>query len=94
MPCCWMIPETRALETLHLAPRTWMRICCPSQTDLGTVRLPKGELPEVKQVYRSRGESRPECCFGGHDLNGNPLQYSCLENSMDREAWGRRVGHY
>ena len=21
------------------------------------------------------------------DGNGNPLQYSCLENSMDREAW-------
>ena len=21
------------------------------------------------------------------DRNGNPLQYSCLENSMDREAW-------
>ena len=21
------------------------------------------------------------------DENGNPLQYSCLENSMDREAW-------
>ena len=31
--------------------------------------------------------------------NNNPLQYSCLENSMDREAWwaavhwGRRVGY-
>ena len=31
--------------------------------------------------------------------NGNPLQYSCLENPMDREAWQatvngvRRVGH-
>ena len=29
--------------------------------------------------------------------NGNPLQYSCLGNSMDREAWwatwGRRVWH-
>ena len=31
--------------------------------------------------------------------NGNPLQYSCLENSMDREAWRvqsmglQRVGH-
>ena len=25
---------------------------------------------------------------GGH---GNPLQYSCLENSMDREAWGSIV---
>ena len=23
-------------------------------------------------------------CGGG---NGNPLQYSCLENSMDRKAW-------
>ena len=26
---------------------------------------------------------------GGH---GNPLQYSCLENSMDRGAW-RATGH-
>ena len=24
------------------------------------------------------------CPGGGH---GNPLQYSCLENAMDREAW-------
>ena len=24
--------------------------------------------------------------------NGNPLQYSCLENSMDREAWQATVG--
>ena len=26
---------------------------------------------------------------GGH---GNPLQYSCLENPMDREAW-RAIAH-
>ena len=31
--------------------------------------------------------------------NGNPLQYSCLENSMDREAWkaksmeSQKLGH-
>jgi len=25
---------------------------------------------------------------GGH---GNPLQYSCLENAMDREAWQATV---
>ena len=24
--------------------------------------------------------------------NGSPLQYSCLENSMDREAWQATVG--
>ena len=23
--------------------------------------------------------------------NGNPLQYSCLENSIDREAWRATV---
>ena len=23
--------------------------------------------------------------------NGNPLQYSCLENSMDRDAWQATV---
>ena len=25
------------------------------------------------------------------DGNGNPLQYSCLENSMDRETWQATV---
>ena len=37
------------------------------------------------------------CLGGGH---GNPLQYSCLENLMDRGAWqatqsmgSQRVGH-
>ena len=27
------------------------------------------------------------CPGGGH---GNPLQYSCLENPMDRGAWGHK----
>ena len=26
--------------------------------------------------------------------NGNPLQYSCLENPMDREAWELSMGNY
>ena len=25
------------------------------------------------------------------EVNGNPLQYSCLENPMDREAWQATV---
>ena len=31
-------------------------------------------------------------CPGGE--NGNPLQYSCLENPMDREAWKAIVHGY
>ena len=35
-----------------------------------------GELDSVPGLGRSPGEG-----------NGNPLQYSCLKNSMDRGAW-------
>ena len=39
-----------------------------------------GDLDSIPGLRRS-----PE---GGH---GNPLQYSCLENSMDRAAWQATV---
>jgi len=35
-----------------------------------------GDLSLIPESGRSPGER-----------NGNPLQYSCLENSMDRGAW-------
>ena len=35
-----------------------------------------GDLGSVPGLGRSPGEE-----------NGNPLQYSCLENPMDRETW-------
>ena len=39
-----------------------------------------GELGSITRSGRSPGEG-----------NGNPLQYSCLENSMDRRAWQATV---
>ena len=42
-----------------------------------------GDIKDAGSIPRS-GRS-PE---GGH---GNPLQYSCLENSMDRGAWRATV---
>ena len=47
-----------------------------------------GDLGSIPGSGRSPGEG-----------NGNPLQYSCLENPMDRGAWWatvhglQRVGH-
>ena len=46
-----------------------------------------GDLGSIPGSGRSPGEG-----------NGNPLQYSCLENPMDRGAWlqsieSQRVGH-
>ena len=42
--------------------------------------LRAGHLGLIPGLGRSPGEG-----------NGNPLQYSCLENSMDRGAWWPRV---
>ena len=39
-----------------------------------------GDLGSIRGLERSPGER-----------NGNPLQYSCLENSMDRGAWWATV---
>ena len=41
---------------------------------------PVGDLSSIPESGRSSG--------GGH---GNPLQYSCLEDSMDRGAWQAAV---
>ena len=47
-----------------------------------------GDPGLIPRTQRSPGEG-----------NGNPLQYSCLENPMDRGAWwtavhgSQRVGH-
>ena len=38
--------------------------------------LPAGELSLIPGSGRSPGEG-----------NGNPLQYACLENPIDREVW-------
>ena len=39
-----------------------------------------GDPGSIPRLGRSRGQG-----------NGNPLQYSCLENPMDREAWWATV---
>jgi len=56
--------------------------------------LPGGS--EVKNPPANAGDARGMCSipvlgrsFGGG--NGNPLQYSCLGNSMDRGAWWATV---
>ena len=48
----------------------------PSGSDGKESTCNVGDLGSILWLERSLGEG-----------NGNPLQYSCLENPMDREAW-------
>ena len=50
----------------------------------------------VKNLPANAGDTRDAGCISGLGRfpgvgNGNPLQYSCLENSMDRGAWQAAV---
>ena len=50
----------------------------------------------VKNVHAREGDSRDGGSIPGSGRspgvgNGNPLQYSCLENLMDRGAWRAAV---
>ena len=53
------------------------------------VALVVNNLPaNVGDVMRHEIPGSGRVCAGGH---GNPLQYSCLENPMDRGAWRATV---
>ena len=58
----------------------WILYCWATRE--AVVQLVKNLLGKVRDVGSTLGSGRAP--WGG---NGNLLQYSCLENSMDRGAW-------
>ena len=51
-----------------------------------------GDLNESSFIGEVEGEKQTGVDWGGKwRRKRNPLQYSCLENSMDREAWWAAV---
>ena len=52
----------------------------PGGSEVKASACNEGDLGSIPGLGRSPGEG-----------NGNPLQYSCLENPMDREAWWATV---
>ena len=53
----------------------------------------KEDIAEVKNLPANAGDARDTGLILGLGRspgggNGNPPQYSCLENHMDRRAWG------
>ena len=84
-------------STQRLAPPGRMRHCFPRVSMLGPPACPHlsgGTV--VKNPPANAGDARdagliPESGRSPEVGNGNPLQYSCLEKSMDRGAWWATV---
>ena len=66
------------------------------QTFPGLIVSPMREITLKRKMYEIKTTGKPvtgwqtiASCLG--EGNGNPLQYSCLENPMDRGAWKAAV---
>ena len=80
----------------HSLPSRWEILlqCSIIVTGLCSMYYPGGAV--VKNPPASAGDLRDGCSIPGSGRfsgvgNGIPLQYSCLENLMDREAWWATV---
>ena len=66
----------------------------PGSSD-GKSACNSGDLGSIPGLGRFSGEGNGRCCYceveGEGEGNGYPLQYSCLENSVDRGAWQATV---
>ena len=83
----------------------WQRICVVPKADIGIMALGIMLIHPMITVYLQLSSLRGKasaCNAGDPGLipglgrspgegNGNPLQYSCLENPMDRGAWQATV---
>ena len=56
-----------------------------------TYDFPGGSDGEASAYNAGDPGSIPGSGISSGGRNGNPLQYSCLENSMDRGAWWATV---
>ena len=60
-------------------------------SNLGTTLISDWNFPGGSDGKESHAGSIPESGRSPGEGNGNPLQYSCLENSMDRGVWRATV---
>ena len=70
-------PFINNIEILGIVAFFW---CSPGGSEVKASACSAGDPGLIPESGRSPGEG-----------NGNPLQYSCLEKPMDREAWWATV---
>ena len=81
--------HARIQESSHSQPWTSVSALLPMRTCRRVATASHGPQLFVNQVFfrALTGNSSPGSGRSPGGGNSNPLQYSCLENPMDREAW-------
>ena len=82
----WRIPWTEAPDGLQFMGSQTAGHNWTTNTRISQVALVVKNLPASAGDIRDTG-SIPELGRSPEGGHGNPLQYSCLENPMDRGAW-------
>ena len=72
--------SSKSLFKCHFNYEHLIQICFPGGSEVKAYARNAGDLGSIPGLGRSPGEG-----------NGNLLQYSCLENPMDGEAWWATV---
>ena len=70
-------------------------MCIPLRSDRECLRFEK-EYPDILTSIANEGDLRDPGWIPGWEISpggghGNPFEYSCLENPMDRGAWWAAV---
>ena len=74
-----------------LGASIFFSICCLPPSSRETVGFPGGSEVKVPASNAGNLGSIPGSGRSPREGNGNPLQYSCLENPMDGGAWWATV---
>ena len=83
-PCYWSLPWTPVRGCSRSAACNGHNLTLVEADDRG---FPCGSLGEESACNSGDPDLIPGLGRFPGEGNGNPLQYSCLENAMDRGAW-------
>ena len=92
--CIEPSPENSLNLLLHIEVETYNKEKPEFQSLFLSLGFPDGTMvknPPTNAGDTRNGDSIPGSGRSPGEGNGNPLQYSCLENSMDRRVWQAMV---
>ena len=82
----WLSTSSSCANATSLGTTLWEPLPCRASQVVLVVKNSPANAGDLRDVGSIRGSGRSP--GGGH---GNPFQYSCLENLMDRGAWWAAV---